>query len=216
MTLKGDLIVPQKEGNEYVFSLRIKPSLLKEIEDVARKENMTKSDFIRKAISDAMSFSEMFKRNQTFLVSPKMMEFALNLMNDSEIERFALMSIQNGQDILKTYLKYRSHSTIVKQYLDSKKTMITGLLKYIIYSILAPTGQEWFQRIQFTWDENKVIIAGIHKLGEKFSRFILFYFTYFFRIFACTECENIRILKEDRLKIGFTGDMKEFDIKLLM
>lgn len=216
MTLKGDLIVPQKEGNEYVFSLRIKPSLLKEIEDVARKENMTKSDFIRKAISDAMSFSEMFKRNQTFLVSPKMTEFALNLMNDSEIERFALMSIQNGQDILKTYLKYRSHSTIVKQYLDSKKTMITGLLKYIIYSILAPTGQEWFQRIQFTWDENNVIIAGIHKLGEKFSKFILLYFTYFFRIFGCTECENIRILKEDRLKIGFTGDMKEFDVKLLM
>lgn len=208
--------MPQKEGNEYVFSLRIKLSVLKEIDDVARKENMTKSDFIRKAISDAMSFSEMFKRNQTFLVSPKMMEFALNMMNDAEIEKFALMAIQNGQEILKTYLKYRSHSTIVKQYLDNKKTMISGLLKYIIFSILAPTGQEWFQRIQFTWDGDLVIIAGIHRLGEKFSKFIHLYFTKFFSIFSCYENENVRILKEDRLKIGFTGDMSEFDIKLLM
>lgn len=210
------MTLPQKEGNEYVFSLRIKLSVLKEIDDVARKENMTKSDFIRKAISDAMSFSEMFKRNQTFLVSPKMMEFALNMMNDAEIEKFALMAIQNGQEILKTYLKYRSHSTIVKQYLDNKKTMISGLLKYIIFSILAPTGQEWFQRIQFTWDGDLVIIAGIHRLGEKFSKFIHLYFTKFFSIFSCYENENVRILKEDRLKIGFTGDMSEFDIKLLM
>ncbi len=189
---------------------------MEEIDSVAVKENMSKSDYIRKAISDAISFSSMNRQNQTFLVYPEMLKFSLNYMEDHDIEQYALLSLQNGRQILKAYLQKNIKSSIVQKYLTNKKTIITGLLTYISQSILGPTGQHWFQRIHCAWEGDTLAIAGVHSLGLKFSKFIWFYFIQFFEIFDYTEIAASTILKEDRLKLVFHGDFAEYDVNQLM
>ncbi len=199
-----------------MLSLRIRTDLLEEIDVVASKEHMSKSDYIRKAISDAISFSAMNRQNQTFLVFPEMLKFSLNFMEDLDIEKYAILSLQNGRQILKAYLQKNIKSSIVQKYLTNKKSIITGLLTYISQSILAPTGQGWFQRIHCAWESDTLAITGMHTLGLKFSKFIRFYFIQFFEIFDYTEITTSTILKEDRLKLVFRGDFAEYDVNLLM
>jgi hypothetical protein len=208
--------LPRPTPKDYVLSLRIRADLVNEIERIAEKEKMSKSDYIRKAISDGISFSSMNRQNQTFLVYPEMLKFSLNFMEDLDIEKFAVLSLENGRQILKAYLQKNINSTIVQKYLTNKKTIITGLLTYITQSILAPTGQNWFQRIHCVWEGEDLAITGMHALGLKFSKFIRFYFIQFFEIFEYTEVATSTILKEDRLKLVFHGDFAEYDVKLLM
>ncbi len=177
---------------------------------------MSKSDYIRKAISDAISFSNMNRQNQTFLVYPEMLKFSLNFMEDIDIEKYATLSLQNGRQILKEYLQKNIKSSIVQKYLRNKKSIITGLLTYISQSILAPTGQGWFQRIRCAWEGDTIAITGMHALGIKFSKFIQFYFIQFFEIFGYTEIATSTVVKDDRLKLLFHGDFAEFDVNLLM
>lgn len=91
----------QDPSEEHILSLRIKNNLLTEIDTVAAKEKMSRSDYIRKAVSDAISFSEVLRYNSTFLVSPPMIQFALQKMNDREIAEFANLALQNGKEVLK-------------------------------------------------------------------------------------------------------------------
>jgi hypothetical protein len=206
----------QDPSEEHILSLRIKKNLLKEIETVAAKEKMSKSDYIRKAVSDAISISEVLRHNSTFLVSPQMIKLAVAKMSDEEIDQFALLSLQNGKEVLKLYLKKNIQSSIVKKYLTNKKTIIIGLLTYIIHSILAPTAQNWFSKIHASWDADKMIITGTHLLGINFSKFIQAYFKHFFDLFAYKEQINERILQEDKLKLVYQGETTEFDISIFL
>jgi len=198
------------------LSIRIGTELLKEMEEIAKKERMKKSDYVRKAISDAMSFSIMLRKNQTFLVDPKMMQYALEFMDDFDIEEFAIMSLKNGRSILKDYLNKNIESSIVQKYLKDKVTIITGLLTYITESILGSTGQGWFKRIHFSWNNLILSIRGTHELGLRFTKFIRYYFVHFFKIFDYCEIEGKSILIDDRIKIEFQGNDQAFDISTLM
>lgn len=104
----------------------------------------------------------------------------------------------------------------MKKYLTNKKTIIIGLLTYIIHSILAPTAQRWFTKIHATWETEKFIITGTHKLGENFSKFMQAYFVHFFALFAYFEQENEQIIQEDKLKLVFHGKTTDFDIGIFL
>jgi len=206
----------QDPSEDHILSLRIKKNLLKEIETVGANEKMNKSDYIRKAVSDAISISEVLRQNSTFLVSPQMIKFAVAKMNDEEIDEFAGLSLQNGREVLKLYLKKNRESSIVKKYLTNKKTIIIGLLTYIIQSILAPTAQKWFTKIHASWEADKMIIAGTHILGHNFSKFMECYFKHFFDLFAYREQTNDAIIEEDKLKVVFQGETTDFDISVFL
>lgn len=163
-----------------------------------------------------MSFSIMLRKNQTFLVDPKMMQYALEFMDDFDIEEFAIMSLKNGRSILKDYLNKNIESSIVQKYLKDKVTIITGLLTYITESILGSTGQGWFKRIHFSWNNLILSIRGTHELGLRFTKFIRYYFVHFFKIFDYCEIEGKSILIDDRIKIEFQGNDQAFDISTLM
>ncbi|MEX2681476.1 MAG: hypothetical protein Q6373_007740 [Candidatus Sigynarchaeota archaeon] len=216
MTRQNEIPSKDKNVKEEILSIRIGKELLKELEEIAKKERMKKSDYVRKAISDAMSFSVMLRKNQTFLVDPEMMRYALEFMDDFDIEEFALLSLKNGRAILKDYLNKNITSSIVQKYLKSKMTIITGLLTYITESILGSTGQGWFKRIHFSWNDLIVSIRGTHELGLRFTKFIRYYFVHFFKIFDFPEIEGKTILLDDRIKIEFQGNDQAFDVSTLI
>jgi len=201
-----------------MLSIRIDNDLIQELDVIADREHLTRSDYIRKAISDAMSFSVLLRKNQTFLVNPEMLQYSLSFMDENDIEEYALLSIQNGREILKEYLNKNLLSSIVQKYLDDKQTIISGLLTYITQSVLGPTGQKWFYRIHFTWHNNIVVIMGTHTLGLAFTTFMRYYFMHFFEIFGFQEVESKikAALKEDRIKLEFSGELGKFDITTLM
>src|SRR5271157_4072594 len=93
-----------EKNKECVLSIRIDSDLLQELNTIAEKEHLSRSDYIRKAISDAMSFSVQLRKNQTFLINSEMLKYSLGLMDDNDIEEYAILSIQNGREILKEYL----------------------------------------------------------------------------------------------------------------
>lgn len=204
------------DSKEFVLSLRIKKSLLGEIDIAAQKERMNRSDYIRKAISDAISFSEIYRLNPTFLVNPDVFKFAIKSMEDIDLEELAALSMRNARYILKLYLQKNLQSSIVQKYLTNMKSIIIGLLTYIIQSILSPTGQHWFKRIHFAWETDAFVITGMHTLGLNFSKFMRCYFIQFFDVFGFKEQPSKQILHEDKLKLVFTGELKDFDIKTLL
>jgi hypothetical protein len=208
--------MPKGPAKDFVLSLRLPTSLLFEIDQIADKERLSRSDYIRKALSDAVSVVEVLRKAQTFFVTPAMMQFSLQFMEDLDIEKYATLSLQNALSFLKQYLNHSLKSSIVQKYLSNKKTIISGLLTYITQSVLGPTAQKWFERIHFGWEGQSVTITGMHGLGMKFSKFISYYFLHFFNIFNYTENIAQIQLKEDRLKLVYQGDFKEFDISVLM
>ncbi len=211
-----DPYLEQKIPKEVVLSVRIRSDLLGEMDAIADKEKMNRSDYIRKAISDAMSFSVALRKNQTFLVDPEMLRYALEFMDDFDIEEFAILSLKNGRSILKEYLNKNLESSIVQKYLKSKVIVITGLLTYITESILGSTGQGWFKRVHFSWNGLTISIRGTHELGLRFTKFIRYYFVHFFKIFDYGEIEGKSILVDDRIKIEFQGNDQAFDVSTLM
>lgn len=207
-----------EKNKECVLSIRIDSDLLQELDTIAEKEHLSRSDYIRKAIADAMSFSVQLRKNQTFLINSDMVKYSLGLMDDNDIEEFAILSIQNGREILKDYLGKNLSSSIVQKYLEDNQTIISGLLTFIIQSILGPTSQKWFHRIHFSWHENIVAIIGTHALGLGFSKFMRYYFMHFFDIFNFQEVENKNkiIINEDRIKLEFKGNFGKFDVAMIM
>ena len=149
----------KKTAKEYVLSLRLPKNLQEEIETAAKKEHMGKSDYIRKAISDAITFSNVGRKNQTFLVGPDTMKFSLKFMEDVDIEEYAAISLQNARIILKDYLNGQIHSSIVQKYLTNKKTIISGIMTFLLQSIFAPTAQKWFHRIHAAWNGDTIKIG---------------------------------------------------------
>jgi hypothetical protein len=216
MTRQNEIPSKDEKIKEEILSIRIGKELLQELEEIAKKERMKKSDYVRKAISDAMSFSVMLRKNQTFLVDPEMLRYALEFMDDFDIEEFAILSLKNGRSILKDYLNKNLESSIVQKYLKSKVIIITGLLTYITESILGSTGQGWFKRVHFSWNGLIISIRGTHELGVRFTKFIRYYFVHFFKIFEYTEIEGKSILVDDRIKLEFQGDDNAFDVSILM
>jgi hypothetical protein len=208
--------MPREQPKDFVLSLRIPMDLLKEIDECADKEHLGRSDYIRKAISDAISVSEVLRQAQTFLISPEMIQIALEHMDEFDIENFAILSLKSGRNFLKLYLQHSLHSTVIKKYLPNKQTILSGIMEYLSQSILGPTGQHWVDRIHFSWEGNKVILTGIHSLGLNFSKFLYYYFFHLFEIFNYTCVQTEIILKEERLKLIFQGDAKEFDVSSLM
>ncbi len=206
----------KSKTKDHVFSLRIKKSLLQEITEAARKAGVSKSDFIRKAVSDEISFQEFNRFSQTMFMGPDVLNYSLQLMDELQIEDYAKLALQNGRNFLSRFLKKQKSSSITKKYLQNKKTVILGLLKYITESILAPSGQGWFERIRFSLRGEQVVITGIHTLGQKFSLFMRYYFIHFFSLFEFIEETRRTILEEDRLKLAFTGTMNDFDIDVLL
>ena len=205
---------PKKK--EHVFSLRLKKSLLNEIDEAAKKLYINKSDFIRKAISDAISFQEFNRFSQVFFMGPNMLKFSLDLMDELQIEDFAQLALNNGQKFLSIYLKKQMNSSITEKYLENKKTIISGLLLFITESILSQSGQGWYERIRFSWRKDSIVITGVHNLGEKFSIFTRYYFIHFFSLFDFHDEPGLMILEENRIKFVFTGELSHFDLNILL
>ncbi len=204
---------PKKQRKEHIFSIRMKKSLLKEISQTAKKERISKSDFIRKSISNEISFQEFNRFSQTNFLGPNMVEYALKFMDELEIEDFAKLAMLNGRKFLSQFLEKQKTSSITKKYLKNKKSIMSGLLQYITQSILPQSAQNWFQRITYSLRGNQFVITGIHRRGEKFSLFIRHYFIHFFNIFEFNEIKSKMIIGENRLKLVFSGQWDEFDIK---
>jgi hypothetical protein len=209
-------ITQNLKNQEIILSLRVKPQFAHEIDQISRKLKVNKSDFIRKAISDSISIHEIYRKNQTFLIGPNMFEFSLKFMDECDLEEYAQLALENGKRILKLYLQKQINTSIVQKYLKNKKTILTGLLFFITESILSPVGQELFKRIFFSWKENQVILTGVHHLGDKFSIFMRFYFIHFFKLFQFTEVKDECLLKENKIKLVFEGDIGKYDISFLM
>ena len=208
--------MPPKNPKGFVLSLRIPMDFLSEIDDCANKEHLARSDYIRKAISDAVSVTEVLRQAQTFLVSPEMLKFSLAHMEENDIEEYALLSLQSGRNFLKLYLQHSLNSTVIQKYLPNRRTIVSGIMEYLSQSILGPTGQHWVDRIHSSWEGDNIIITGVHTHGLNFSKFLYYYFFHLFEIFNYTCNQSQNIVKEERLKLIFQGNAEEFDVRMLM
>ncbi len=204
---------PSKEN---VLSIRINNKLLEELDILVKINHTNRSDFIRKAISDSISFNQIYRFHPTFLVSPEMFGVILSEINEDKIKNIAKLSILNAKLILKTYLQKNIQSSIVEKYLKDKRTIISALLKYIIESILSSKGQNWLKKINYTSISDKFTITGTHSLGENFSKFLYYYFIDFFFIFDFKILDEKCILTESTIKIIFSGENDEFDINVFL
>ncbi|MCP4763881.1 MAG: hypothetical protein GY870_19070 [archaeon] len=140
--------------------------------------------------------------NPKLLFSKNMLRVLLNGASEHNIEKLAEVSFINGIEDVKFYDRVRQTlselsendelsnssdtftllniiSKMAQDDFDSSKlseeeryNITDSLLKSLILNVFTSDGQNWFDSIDHSWENENVTFTGNHQLGENFSLFM--------------------------------------------
>ena len=138
--------------------------------------NQELTDFTRTAIHNYLSlFEEQDSvRNPKMILSQNLFKFALENMEESELEGLAEQSYRNGLifgNFWKQKLKFNQTTENHEQF---KRDWLTFLLTHLNKQVFSNEGMNWFESTKLTRSKTTVNFSGSHNLGKNFSIFITY------------------------------------------
>ena len=158
-----------------VVTVRIEDILWEEIKKYSQDHDMTKSKITRDALEKYFSIYRnplpiiLWARNE--------FAFALNCLNDRQIENLADISFQNGlngMDIL-------VHDLFK---IEDLKFTARNAISLLVNYTFTEKGQNWFSKVKTIWHKNEVIIYGDHENGINFSKYAKYIILRFTELFS--------------------------------
>lgn len=156
-----------RNKKEKVIAVRIEESLLEELEAYCKEYKINKSRLTRKALEKYM----LIYKNESNTFNPLLIwnkvefKYILSCLNDPEIEKLAEIayesSINEFNRIIRVLAKGKTPVLHPK--------FVMGILENYVFS---SEGFNWFDSIRSMWRDSGFIIAGTHKLGLNFSKYI--------------------------------------------
>ena len=163
-----------KKNKERILGVRFDAETRNRIEVFSEKYNVSKSDLTRNAIHNYLSlFEEQDSvRNPKMILSQNLFKFALENMEDSELEGLAEQSYRNGLIFGNFWRERLTFDQNTKDHESFKMDWLSLLLDHLNTQVFSSEGMNWFEKTYFEKDDLNVNFTGSHNLGRNFSKFI--------------------------------------------
>jgi len=214
--------IPKPIPKEKTFTIRIDQQTLENMNMFKEVFGISKSELTRKSIRIYMLFNlnNQDTPNPKVLFSQNMLKPLLDSVNESEIEKIAEISFQNGISDLRFVGRKISNDDIsftknidfeaftetgveASEFDDEKRhSYVDSQLLSLVSYVFAPDGQNWFISSKYFWRGVNVVFQGKHRLGNNFSLFIKFLLEKYLGRF------NYEILREDFEEIKSLSKIK--------
>ena len=169
---------------EKILAFRVEDMLWDALMDYSKEKEISKSEITRDALKKYLSiYHNPFPM---MMWSYNEFQFALNCLNETQLEELAQISFQNGINGKDYFYKDLLNSEDIKDLKFDAKHVI-ALLSYTFSS----QGQNWFHKFKSIWRKKSVIVYGSHKLGKKFSFYVKLILQKYMELY------NYEIMKEE-------------------
>jgi hypothetical protein len=175
-TVNSNLNSLDKKNKERILGVRFDAETRKQIEEFSEKYQVSKSDFTRTAIHNYLSlFEEQDSvKNPKMILSQNLFKFALENMEESELEGLAEQSYRNGLIFGNFWKQKLKFNQTTENHEHFKRDWLTFLLTHLNKQVFSNEGMNWFESTKLTRSKTTVNFSGSHNLGKNFSIFITF------------------------------------------
>ncbi|MCP4760504.1 MAG: CopG family transcriptional regulator [archaeon] len=191
--------LPKKKKKEKI-TLRMDEDLAEILERVAEREkSMNKSQIIREGLQlwINLRINKLFYPDSDLcMFSLNMLRKAFNSMNSHELFELSRLAFKNSQKSHEGMQDFFGDMDI-NQKLGNFKNSVENMIELLISTVYGPTGYRWFDSIEYKKLENKIIVLGIHRLGNNFSQFFMYHLSNNMELFSF-EMENMSVSYELR------------------
>lgn len=158
-----------------VVTVRIEDILWEEIKKYSQDHDMSKSKITRDALKKYFSIY----RNPLPIIlwSRNEFAFALNCLNDKQIESLADISFQNGLEGMDILVQDLFN-------IEDLKFTARNAISLLVNYTFTEKGQNWFSKVKTIWNKNAVIIYGNHENGINFSKYAKYIILRFTELFS--------------------------------
>ena len=160
MAKKG--IKPKPKSNFLGF--RLSEKTFKNLELLAKQEGKSRGIIAKDAIKQWLNISQMNQTNEMIVITKSLF---IQLFQNTDIHKMEDLA-EKTADFFSSLITF--HITMPIENTNTKE-----FAKYCI-SRFGKSGLKWFNTIDFEIEENKLILRGLHDLGENFSGFFLLFF----------------------------------------
>jgi len=168
--------MPKTDTNKsQIIGIRIEDELLQRLEQYAINTNETKSHIARKAIIEWMEVLDHSRNTNQIIISKNLFQNCLDLADDTHLQKFAEELVQQFDERLG-----------IIEFNEGEVEIIKIIFQVIIRRI-GPTGQNWFQHLEYNIAPEMLEIKGIHNISLKFSVFMKYFFRAIFKMKLLTE-----------------------------
>jgi hypothetical protein len=168
-----------------LIGLRLSKEVIQKLEIIAHNNNQTINFVAKNAILEWVEI--LFRiRQQGMMILGK--PLTKNLLETIDVEKLKSLAETTAKRNVDFY-----------QFVLGKNLSKETLSDFIKYTpkLLGHTGLMWFEHIEVMKEEESVHFKGIHNLGEKWSRFLIFFFNYLMEQYFNLELseENVKYTK---------------------
>jgi hypothetical protein len=150
---------------EKIVAFRVEDVLWNEIMQYSKEKEISKSKVTREALKKYLSIYKY--PFPMILWGYNEFRFALECLNETQLEDLAQISFENG---------IKGEDYYGNDFLGLKNMKgIKYNAKYVIALLsftFSSQGQNWFHKFKSIWRKKSVIVYGTHDLGKKFSFYI--------------------------------------------
>ena len=162
--------------NEIFLATRVNELLMKQIDDYCIIYKTTKSELLRKAILYFLKYSQ--QDDKTFhpmmIFSKQELSYMFECLKKDELKDYAKLSYDMGQMTTEHFTETHTNG----QALELRPRVFMRTMNNEVFSHY---GQNWFQKFEYSFQSNKLQIAGLHNLNLNFSMFFKYLMEFYLR-----------------------------------
>ena len=154
-------IDPKKSSkNSYMMSFRMDKDTYHKLNLISKENNIKKSELLRNSFNEWINLKKVLMISDTMIIGKNILKGLFNFADEKEI-------IDLGKNIAEIWLNEFNIHLIDIQAKKDLNSMLTVFTEGI-----GPNEANWFDKINFRkFDDDKILIYGIHSLNKKFSLF---------------------------------------------
>ncbi len=149
-----------------LIGLRLSKEIIKKLETIAHNNNQTINFVARNAILEWLEIYFRARQQRMMILGKPLIKDLLELIDIEKLKSLAEATAKRKVDF---------YQFVLGKHL-SKETL-RDFIKYTP-KLLGNTGLMWFEYIEAMREEESVHFKCLHNMGEKWSRFLMFFFNY--------------------------------------
>jgi len=143
-----------------IISLRLDEKTYQKLNQISQENNIKKSELLRNSFNEWINLKKVLMKSDTMIIGKNILNGLFNFADENEI-------IDLGKNIAEIWLNEFNIHLIDIQAKKDLNSMLTVFTEGI-----GPNEANWFDKINFRkFDDDKILIYGIHSLNKKFSLF---------------------------------------------
>ncbi|UYP47633.1 hypothetical protein NEF87_003918 [Candidatus Lokiarchaeum ossiferum] len=157
-----------KKKKERVLGIRLEEQDYQRFSDFCDQHNMKMSQVARKALLTYAYIIYNPQVNPKLIFAKNQFKYIIQCLTEEEIRTLVDISIGNGTTDMKKLENY--HPKVI--YETEEKTEVNYQIETLVTYVFSEDGENWFNTIDYQFNENVLIVSGVHELGNNFSLYV--------------------------------------------